>query len=141
MLKGATINFYCLFDESHFSNICNVIMECIELNWLSKPMKKIRSSEAAILVLNWVKQFFQCIVKCCWYYFQYLVFQGWQQINECTHLETRNFTVWIKYLLLFHVCSKIIKTTKFVYFFTNKDLKDYFYSNIILKITFTSSDI
>ena len=33
-------------------------MECIELNWLFKHTKKVRSSQAAILVLNWEKQFF-----------------------------------------------------------------------------------
>ena len=62
MLKGATINFYCLIDEQNFSNVCALlylIIECIELNWLCKYMKKVRSSQAAILVLNWVKtQFF-----------------------------------------------------------------------------------
>ena len=55
MLKEATIHFYCLFDESYFSNICTlwyVIMECTKLNWLCKHMKKVRSSQAAILVLN-----------------------------------------------------------------------------------------
>ena len=51
--KGATIHFYCLFDESHFSNI--LIMECIKLYWLCKHIKKIRSSQPAIPVLNWVK--------------------------------------------------------------------------------------
>ena len=34
-------------------------MECVELNnWLCKRMKKIRSSQAPILVLKWVKQIF-----------------------------------------------------------------------------------
>ena len=31
------------------------IIECIELNWLCKHMKKTRTSQAAILVLNWIK--------------------------------------------------------------------------------------
>ena len=47
MLKGAIIHFYCLFDESHFSNICAlqyVIMEHIQFSWLCKHMKKIRQS-------------------------------------------------------------------------------------------------
>ena len=30
-------------------------MECVELNWLSKHVKKIRSSQPDIPVLNWVK--------------------------------------------------------------------------------------
>ena len=33
-------------------------MECKKLNWFCKHMKKVRSTQAAILVLNWVKQFF-----------------------------------------------------------------------------------
>ena len=32
-----------------------LIMECIELNWLCKHFKKIKSSQPAIPVLNWVK--------------------------------------------------------------------------------------
>ena len=32
-----------------------LIMECMELNWLCKHIKKIRSSQPAIPVLNWVK--------------------------------------------------------------------------------------
>ena len=39
-LTEATINL-CLFDESQFSNI--VAVECIEINWLCKRRKKIRS--------------------------------------------------------------------------------------------------
>ena len=40
-------------------------MECIlELNWLGKHMKMVRSSRPAILILNWIKQFFpESIVK------------------------------------------------------------------------------
>ena len=37
-------------------------MECIELNWLCKQMEKVRSSQAGIPVLNWVKQFFPASV-------------------------------------------------------------------------------
>ena len=37
MLDGATIYFYCLFDESRFSRM---IMEWTELNWLCKHYKK-----------------------------------------------------------------------------------------------------
>ena len=54
MLKGATIHFYCLFDELHFQTSV-IIMECIEFNWLCKHIKKIKSSQPAIPVLNWVK--------------------------------------------------------------------------------------
>ena len=35
-----------------------MITECIELNWSCKHMKKVRSSQTTILVLDWVKQFF-----------------------------------------------------------------------------------
>ena len=34
------------------------LMECRELNWLCKHMDKVRSSQVALLILNWVKQFF-----------------------------------------------------------------------------------
>ena len=50
LLKEATIYFYCLFDESRFSDICT-IMELKELNWLCKHMK---TSEAANLVFQWI---------------------------------------------------------------------------------------
>ena len=47
LLKEATIHFYCLFDESRFSDICT-IMELKELNWLCKHMKNVRSSQPCI---------------------------------------------------------------------------------------------
>ena len=33
-------------------------VECIEINWFRKHMKKVRSSQRAVLVMNWIKQFF-----------------------------------------------------------------------------------
>ena len=44
LLKEATIRFYCLFDESRFSDICTII-ELKELNWLCKHTKNVRSSQ------------------------------------------------------------------------------------------------
>ena len=38
----------------------NVIMECIEVNWLCKYIKKVRSSQAATLVLWVSKTVFPC---------------------------------------------------------------------------------
>ena len=38
-------------------------MECIELSWLCKHRKKVRNSQAAILVLNLVKQSFSLWVS------------------------------------------------------------------------------
>ena len=41
---------FCLFSESPFSSICspwNVTMERIELNWLSKHIKKVRGSQTS----------------------------------------------------------------------------------------------
>ena len=56
MLKRATIHFECLFDESQLSNICTDNGICIiELNWFCKHVKRVRSSQQAIPVLNWVK--------------------------------------------------------------------------------------
>ena len=44
---------------NHIFQTSVLMMECIELNWLCKHMKKIRSSQPAIPVLNGVKhQFF-----------------------------------------------------------------------------------
>ena len=54
MLKGAIIHLHSLFDKSHFSNICTD--KGMGRNyWLPKYMKKVRSSQPAISVLNWVK--------------------------------------------------------------------------------------
>ena len=47
LLKGATIHFY--------RQTSALIMEYTEHNWLCKHMKKIRSSQPVIPVLNWVK--------------------------------------------------------------------------------------
>ena len=41
---------------NHIFQTSVLIMECVELNWLCKHIKKIRSSQPAILVLNWVQQ-------------------------------------------------------------------------------------
>ena len=69
LLKEATIHFYCVFDESRYSDanynsdaihICT-IMELKELNSLSKQMKNVRSSQPRIsmnFVLNSAKSKF-----------------------------------------------------------------------------------
>ena len=63
MLKGAIIHFHCLFDKSHFSNMCTDNRMCRNY-WLSKYMKKVRSSQPAISVLNWVKyRFSRLLIK------------------------------------------------------------------------------
>ena len=54
MLKGATIHF-TVYLSNHIFQTSVLIMECIELNWLCKHIKKIKSSQPAIPVLNWVK--------------------------------------------------------------------------------------
>ena len=51
-----SIFWWITFLKHLYSLIC--VIECIELNWLRRHMKKVRSSQAAILVLNWLKQFF-----------------------------------------------------------------------------------
>ena len=60
-LEGATIHFYYLFDECHSSNNCtpNSVTACMieELNWLWKHIKKVTSSQPAIVVLK-KSQFF-----------------------------------------------------------------------------------
>ena len=47
LLKEATIHFYCLLDESCFSDNCT-IKELKELNWLWRHMKNVRSSQPCI---------------------------------------------------------------------------------------------
>ena len=49
LLKEATIHFYCLSDESHFSYIC-MIMELKELNFVNIW----KTSEAVNLVFQWI---------------------------------------------------------------------------------------
>ena len=49
LLKEATIHFYCLFDESRFSEICT-IEELKELNGLCKCMKNVRTSQPSMNV-------------------------------------------------------------------------------------------
>ena len=40
---------------NHIFQTSVLVMECIEHNWLCKHIKKIKSSQPAIPVLNWVK--------------------------------------------------------------------------------------
>ena len=39
LLKGATILFYCLFDESHFSYICTLLHDCVNI-WKRSEVAK-----------------------------------------------------------------------------------------------------
>ena len=54
---------FTVYLMNHIFQTSVLIMECIELNWLCKHMKKVRSSQAAILVMNWVKQSFSLWVS------------------------------------------------------------------------------
>ena len=59
--KEQPFHFYCLFDESRFSNICTlwyVIMECIEPNWLCKHMIKVRNSQGDCSCTEFSKRHF-----------------------------------------------------------------------------------
>ena len=67
MLRESTI-YFCLFDESHFSNTCTlqyVTIECMGINWLCRHRKKVRSSEASV------------------------------SINSCTELIKAKFSLWL----------------------------------------------
>ena len=48
-------SIFTVFLMNHIFQASVLILKCIELNWLCKQIKKIRSSQPAILVLNWVK--------------------------------------------------------------------------------------
>ena len=46
--------FFTVYFMNHiFQTFVYVIIECIELNWLCKHMKKVRSSQVVILAMNW----------------------------------------------------------------------------------------
>ena len=62
-MKEATIHFYSIFDESHFSDICTII-ELRELNGLCKHMKNVRSSQPCIL-MNFCTEFSKAQVFPC----------------------------------------------------------------------------
>lgn len=49
MLKEAAIHF-SLFDKPHFSNICTLWCATIQTNWLCKDRKKVRGTQASILI-------------------------------------------------------------------------------------------
>ena len=58
-------SFYCLFDESRFSDICR-IMELKELNSLCKHMKNVRCSQPCIS-MNFCTEFSKAQVLQCEY--------------------------------------------------------------------------
>ena len=62
-----------------------VIMECIELNWLCKHMKKVRCNQADILAQNWIKHNFSL----------------WVSLIEAARL----FTVWTFSLFILLIMS------------------------------------
>ena len=65
LLKEATIHFYCLFDESGFSDICK-IMELKELNWLCQHTKNVRSSQPCTS-MNFCIEFSKAQILLCEY--------------------------------------------------------------------------
>ena len=74
---------------NHIFQTSVLIIGCIELNWLCKYMKKVRSSQRAIPVLSWVKHqsFPVSIVKDrkCFWIFDFLL---WHSANE-KHLPSQ----------------------------------------------------
>ena len=62
--KKASIHFYCLFDESRFSDICT-IMELKELNRLYKHVKNVRSSQPCIS-MNFCNEFNKSTISSTW---------------------------------------------------------------------------
>ena len=73
--KHCNINIEVSFSCSTVVKFYNyVIVECIELSWLSIYLEKVRSSQAVIVVLNWVKCSFSLWVSLTWcsYWFKFL---------------------------------------------------------------------
>ena len=125
---------------NHIFQTSVLIMEYIELNWLCKHIKKIRSSQPATLVLNWVKHqsFPVSIVKSfqilfdVYYYphqnkFQIHKFNFTliQNIFKVSHLKQKNpfqlfyhYRTSESYFILDFSLHLIIKRTNFtIYFF------------------------
>ena len=65
LLKEPTIHFYCLFDESRFSNITTII-QSKKLNCLCKHMKIVRSRQPYIS-MNFCTEFSKAQVLPCEY--------------------------------------------------------------------------
>ena len=104
MLKGATIHFYCLYLMNHTSVL---IIECLELNWLCKHIKRIRSSQPAIPVLNWVKHesFPESIVK------GYLRYKTTLCHKAVRDVQLMNFFIWKK-----KKKCLVLEISRFLYF-------------------------
>ena len=114
LLKEATIHFYCLFDESRFSDICT-ITELKELNWLCKHMKNVSSSQPCIS-MNFFTEFSKVQVFPCEYHNRLLtsIFVLFNEIvfNRSNGLKKKCTTQWIRiistYLFQNHVFTKYI---------------------------------
>ena len=75
-------------------------MDCIELNWLCKHMRKFRSNQSVIFVLNWEKHSFSLWVSLIW------VSWGLRWNSVCIIflcLQSYNFRVSIKFLRIIHL--------------------------------------
>ena len=69
-------SIFTVYLMNHIFQTSVLIMECIELNWLRKHMKKIRSSKPAIPVLNWVKHKpFPLSIVNLWDIFRFIFFR------------------------------------------------------------------
>ena len=121
-----------------------MIIECIELNCLCKHMKKVRSSQAAILVMNWVKQFFpvsivnkksfDCVSLIFFFFAMYFFITflegSWKYIPEaysepCQTSKMERFaktvnyfckTVHLRFWFWIHLCIRSVRSTYFLEF-------------------------
>ena len=98
-----------------------MIIECRELSWLCKNMKKVRSSQAAILVLNWVKHSFSLWVSLM------------NTLSKIPFYFVKKFLtkiqIYIWHLLIFGHCLQVYPWMKrlmfvFVWFFIKGGVKD-----------------
>ena len=82
-----------------FKHLCSVIrvMECIELHWLCKHMKQVRSSQAAIVVLNWAKHGFSLWVSLIIInFFSLITLLYWKEGSTFFNKKLRNTKTCIK---------------------------------------------
>ena len=122
MLKRANTHFYCLWWITFFKNLYSlyVTMECIELNWLYKQMKKVRSYGCLFVAkLSWNIIFF------------------WT--NICVFYKIN--IIWRKKNFLYGKKSFIMKTffTEKNFFFIEKNINDL--KNLIWKMFFYRENV
>ena len=111
MLKGATINFYCIFNESHFPNICT-LNTCNGMYWIEQNSFSLWISLIIPLKSFW-RSFFdkeELFKKCRSFYLELILWKlskrklfllrmyFWKYVfvafhERCSNICSSNFTI------------------------------------------------